>query len=80
MTIDRETLAREAKRLQDDVFLQEVIKVVSTQAMKDLVTVKPDDINQIIALQQRVQFCSDLWSELESMINSGQEKKPKTVI
>lgn len=80
MTIDRDLLAKEAKRLRDDIFLQEVIKVVSVQAMRDLATVKPDDITQIIALQQRVRFCSDLWSELESMINSGQAKQPKTVI
>ena len=80
MTIEPDILAREAKRLRDDVFLQEVIKVVSTQALKDLATVKPDDLTQIIALQQRVRFCSDLWAELESMVNSGQAKKPKTVI
>lgn len=78
--IDPEIFAREAERLQKDQFLQEIIRRISMQAMDDLVRAKPDDVNEIIAQQMRVKFCSDLWSELKKTTNSGQAKKPKTVV
>ena len=78
--IDPEIFAREAKRLQEDMFLQEVIRRVSMQAMDDLVRAKPDDVNEIIAQQMRVRFCSDLWSELKKISNSGQAKRQRTVV
>lgn len=80
MTIDPEIFAREAKRLQDDPFLQEIVRRISMQAMDDLVRARPDDINEIIAQQMRVKFCSDLWNELKRTTNSGQAKKPRTVV
>jgi hypothetical protein len=80
MTIDPEIFAREAARLQGDIFLQEVIRRISMQAMDDLVRAKPDDVNEIITQQMRVKFCSDLWAELKKTTNSGQAKKPKTVV
>lgn len=80
MTFDPEIFAREAERLQKDQFLQEVIRRIATRATEDLVSAKPDDVNEIIAQQMRVKFCTDLWSELRSIGNSGQAKKPRTVV
>lgn len=78
--IDAEILAKEAKRLKDDVFLQEVIRRISARAMEKLVAADAANPNEIIAQQVRIKFCSEVFSELESMINSGQAKKPRTVI
>lgn len=73
-------LAREARRLKDDKSLQEIIERIRKRAMDKLASVNPDDRNEIIAQQVRVKFCSELFSEFEAMINSGQAKKPKTAI
>lgn len=78
--MDNEILAKEARRLKDDMALQEVIRRISASAMSKLASADPANTNEIIAHQVRIKFCSDLWSELESMINSGQAKKPRTVI
>jgi hypothetical protein len=78
--IDPEILAKEAKRLKDDVFLQEAIRRISASAMNKLVAADPANPHEIIAQQVRIKFCSEVFSELESMINSGQAKKPRTVI
>lgn len=75
-----EILAKEAKRLKDDMFLQEVIRRISAQAMKKLTAADPNNPSEIIAQQVRIKFCSEVFSELESMINSGQAKKPRTAI
>lgn len=78
--MDNEILAKEAKRLKDDMALKEVIRRISANAMNKLVEADPANTNEIIAHQVRIKFCSDLWSELESMINSGQAKKPRAVV
>lgn len=75
-----EILAKEAKRLKGDVFLQEAIRRISAQAMKKLASADPTNAPEIIAQQVRIKFCSEVFSELESMINSGQAKKPRTAI
>jgi len=78
--INAETLAKEAKRLKADQFLQEAINRIRNRAMEQLVSADPANANEIIAQQMRVKFCSELFSELESMINSGQARKPRTAI
>lgn len=78
--MNSEVLAKEAKRLKDDQFLQEAISRIRTRAFEKLATADPGNPNEIIAQQVRVKFCSELFSELESMINSGQAKKPRTAI
>lgn len=78
--INADTLSKEAKRLKDDMYLQEAIDRIRKNAMQKLCSAKPDDINEIIAQQMRVKFCSELFSELETMINSGQTKRKVTAI
>lgn len=78
--IDSEILSREAKRLKDDMFLQEAIRRIAKNATDKLVAADPANTNEIIAQQVRIKFCSEVFSELESMINSGQAKKPRAVI
>lgn len=79
-TISADILAKECKRLKDDVFLREAIDRIRRRAMDALVSTDPADTNEIIAQQVRIRFCSEVFSELESMNNSGQAKKPKTVV
>lgn len=78
--INPDTLAKEAKRLKDDLFLQEAIKTIREDAYRRLVNADPGNPNEIIAQQVRVKFCSELFSELERLINSGQAKKPRTAV
>jgi hypothetical protein len=78
--ISADILSREAKRLKDDMYLQEAIDRIRKNALQKLCTAKPDDITEIIAQQVRVKFCSELFSELETMINSGQAKRKVTAI
>lgn len=78
--ISADILAREARRLKDDMFLQEVIDRIRKRATERLVSANPAEANEIIAQQVRIKFCSEVWSELESMINSGQSKKPRVAI
>lgn len=73
-------LSKEARRLKDDMFLAEVLERIRKNAMAKLIAARPDDINEIIAQQVRVKFCSEVFSELEAMINSGQPKRKAIAI
>lgn len=78
--ISADILSREAKRLKDDMYLQEAFDRIRKNAMAKLIAADPDNKNEIIAQQVRVKFCSEVFSELEAMINSGQAKRKVTAI
>lgn len=78
--INADILAKEAKRLKDDIYLQEAFARIHKNAIAKLIAADPDNKNEIIAQQVRVKFCSEVFSELETMINSGQAKRKVTAI
>lgn len=78
--ITPETLKKEAERLKQDIYLQEAIERIRRDAMERLTTANPDDKNQIIAQQVRVKFCSEIFTELESMINSAAPRNKRAAV
>jgi hypothetical protein len=79
-TLDKAVLAREAKRLKDDLALKEIINHILVAAYERIATVDPEKTADIIACQARIKFCSDLFVEFDRIINSGQPIKAKAAI
>lgn len=78
--IAADVLKKEAQRLKQDMYLQEAIDRIRRNALDRLASADPTNPTEIIAQQVRVKFCSELFSELESMINSAAPKSKRTAV
>ncbi len=74
--MDREFLAQEAKRLKTDPVFREAISRIKAEAIVELISADPDDKSNVIRLQQIAWVCDRVFTEIESMIQSGGEHKP----
>lgn len=68
---DHERAAREAMRLRSDPLLVAALAALQREAMGALVTVRADDITEILRLQAKAQFVDEFLSELEAVIIRG---------
>jgi hypothetical protein len=74
--MDKEWLAREAKRLKDDPVFSEALSRMRAEALEKLASADADDRTAILSLQATVRVCDGIRQEMEAMILSKEDRKP----
>lgn len=78
--MDKEFLALEADRLSKDPIFLEVLSRIRTKSVESLVNTPATETNTIIHLQCFARICDLFPAELQAMVKSSQDPKPKPVV
>lgn len=78
--MDKEHLALEADRLSKDPVFLEVLARIRAASVEKLINTPVDKTTDIIHLQCFARICDIFPAELQAMIKSSKDPKPKPVV
>lgn len=78
--MDKEFLALEAERLAKDPIFLEVLQRIRSSAVDKLISTNADETTKIVYLQCMAKVADLFPAELQAMVKSSQDPKPKTVV